>query len=291
MNKLIIALPGNETLARALSDKTSIPIGQCEFRRFPDSEVYVRILGEVNGRIVYLVCTLHHPDEQLLALYFLATAAKKAGAARIVLIAPYLSYMRQDKVFQPGEVVTSALFASLLSSFIDELVTIDPHLHRYLSLSEIYSVPCQVKHSMELVARWIATNVQKPLIIGPDSEGRQWVADLAGKLDAPFLVSEKKRHGDRQVEIELPDIEKYAGCHPVLLDDIVSTGKTMMETVRHLAVRGLRAPVCIAVHAVFAPGAYEELTRSGAGQVVSCNTIPHPSNSIDISGLLAGALQ
>src|SRR5262245_36353635 len=133
MEKIIIALPGNDTTAYAVSAKSGIPLAKAEIRIFPDGESYVRFLSPLNGKTVYLVCTLHRPNEQFLPLYLTAGGARDAGAEKVVLIAPYLCYLRQDKVFLDGEVLSSKRFASLLSSFLDALVTIDPHLHRYKS--------------------------------------------------------------------------------------------------------------------------------------------------------------
>ena len=289
MQKLIIGLPGNEHTAAAISAKNGIPLGKAEMRRFPDGECYTRFYEGLKGKSVYLVCTLFRPDELILPLYFAASGARRAGAEKVILVAPYLCYLRQDKVFLEGEILSAKLFAELLSSFLDGLITIDPHLHRYKSLSEVYSIPTLVIQSTENIASWIRANVRKPLIIGPDSESEQWAATLSAKLRAPYLVLQKKRLGDRSVEIEIPQVKNYSDFTPVLLDDIISTGKTMAETVKHLSACGMLPPICIAVHAVFAQGAYEELMAAGAKEIVSCNTIPHHSNKIDVTGLLAAA--
>jgi len=170
-------------------------------------------------------------------------------------------------------------------------VTVDPHLHRYASLDEIYSIPTFVAHTAALLAAWIQREVARPLLIGPDSESAQWVADVAERAGAPHVVSSKVRHGDRTVEISIPDLAHHRDHTPVLVDDIISTGRTMMETIRQLESAGLRGSICIGVHAVFADGAYEDLVTAGAARVVTCDTIPHPTNAIDVVPVLAPAVQ
>jgi ribose-phosphate pyrophosphokinase len=286
MKKILFALPGNETLGAALEKKHGYTPGLAELRNFPDGESYVRVYSDVRDCEVYLLCTFHHPDFVFLPLYFLARQVKEMGASKVILLSPYLAYLRQDMAFRPGECITSVHFAQLLSSCVDALVTIDPHLHRYSSLDEIYIIPSNVKSSTVHIADWISKNVGNPVIIGPDAESEQWVSDLAGKIAAPFLILAKNRKGDRLVDVSVPNLHKYMGQQVVLVDDIISTGRTMIETIRHVLEAGFSPPTCIAVHAVFSPGAYEELLGAGAGTIVTCNTILHASNQIDVSDLL-----
>ena len=302
MTLLLLAQPGNErstdllegALAAAPDDgraaRPPAERGAFTLRRFPDGETYVRVETPIRGRDVALVCTLDRPDDKLLPLLFLAATTRDLGAARVGLVAPYLAYMRQDRRFNEGEGVTSAYFAAFLSRSFDWLVTVDPHLHRRGALSEIYSIPTEVVHAAPAVAAWIRTSVRRPLLVGPDSESAQWVAAVAGMAAAPSIVLEKVRRGDRDVSVAVPDMERWRDYTPVLVDDIISTARTMIETVRHLRRAGLSAPVCVGVHAVFAAGAYDELRSAGAARVVTCNTIPHLSNDIDLTAHVARAV-
>lgn len=285
MKTILFALPGNESLARLLAEKLDAEMGEATIRHFPDGESYVRILSEVKAKKVVLVCTLHQPDEKLLPLYFLSKTAKDLGARCTCLVAPYLAYMRQDKVFHPGEGITSGYFARLVSGFADSLLTVDPHLHRIGSLSEVYHIPTKVVHAADAISGWIKKHIENPVLVGPDSESEQWVSEVAKNAGTPFLVLEKTRHGDRDVEVSVPQVEDYRHHTPVLVDDIISTARTMIETVGHLKKAGMKAPVCIGVHAVFADSAYRDLLDAGVERVVTCNTIPHESNAIDLSGL------
>ncbi len=277
-------------MARKLAQEIGVEIGQLELREFPDGETYLRFLTDLIGRNVILVCTLDRPNDKILRLLFAAATARELGAAKVGLVAPYLAYMRQDRRFKPGEAVTSRQVAQLLSDSFDWLVTVDPHLHRYGSLSEIYRVPTRVAHAASLISEWIKANVPNPLIIGPDSESEQWVSAVAQDAGAPYTVLEKVRRGDREVQISVRSLNHLQGRIPVLVDDIISSGRTMVETVRLIVSFGASAPVCIAVHGLFADDAAESLARAGA-RVISCDTVPHQTNQIGVAKLLAEAMR
>ena len=284
---LLFDLADHDVLAECVAAALGAETGRIEQRRFPDGESYVRILTPVAGRAVMLLAGLDRPDEKFLPLIFAAATARDLGAARVGLIAPYLPYMRQDKRFHEGEGVTSAYFARALSAAVDWLVTVDPHLHRRKSLAEIYSIPTAVVHAAPLLAAWIAGAVERPLLVGPDAESSQWVQAVATDAGAPSVVLEKVRRGDRDVDVSVPEVERWRDHTPVLVDDIVSTGRTLIETIGHLERTGLRPPVCVAVHGVFAGDAYDALKAAGAGRIVTTNTIRHESNAIDVASLLA----
>jgi ribose-phosphate pyrophosphokinase len=268
MTPLLLAMPGNEHLGGRLAAKLGWELGPVETRQFPDGETYLRLLAAPEARPVALVCTLDHPNDKILSLLFAAATARELRSPKIGLIAPYLAYMRQDRRFKPGEAVTSRTIARLLSQAFDWLVTVDPHLHRYGLLADIYTIPTQVLHAATLMSGWITANVSNPLIIGPDSESEQWVAAVASEVGAPFSVLEKVRHGDRDVEIKLRDLGVWTDRTPVLVDDIISSGRTMIEAARLLRDRGLAPPVCVAVHGLFADNSDVVLVQAGA-RVVS----------------------
>ena len=199
-------------------------LGALETRRFPDGESYVRLLSDVAGREVIIVCTLARPDDQVLRLVFAPRVARELGAASLTMVAPYLAYMRQDKRFQPGEAVTSRYLADLLSRVVDPLETVDPQLRRHAALGEIYRIPAVALHAAPLLDDWISRTVEGPVVIGPDVESKQWVADVASRADAPYVVLQTERHGDRSVDVAIPDMAAWRDRQPVLIDDIVSSG-------------------------------------------------------------------
>lgn len=283
---LLFTFPEQKELGTALPSTSGFEKGAWEYRHFPDGESHVRILSDVKSKPATILCSLNRPDEKILPLIFLAKTLKELGAGKITLIAPYLGYMRQDKRFHEGEAVTAPIFAKLLSRYIDVLITVDPHLHRIKKLEDIYACECKVLTAAPLMAEWVAAHVQNPLIIGPDKESEQWVRGVAGKANAPYVVLDKTRRGDRDVDIILPNIEQYKGRTPVLIDDIISTAATMIKTIELLRQRKYEQIICLATHGVFAGDAYENLLKAGAAKIITANTIPHSSNVIDVTPLL-----
>lgn len=291
MNTIILALPGAEGLAETLAQQLHCAASALETHRFPDGEVVVRLRTSVQQQRVLLVAHLDRPDDKTLALLFAADAARELGAAQIGLVAPYLPYMRQDDRFRPGEAITSRSYARLLSSTVDFLVTVDPHLHRWPSLDAIYGIPSRVVAAAPAIAEWLLREVPRPVLVGPDSESEQWVADVAGRIGAPCVVMTKERRGDRDVQVRLPQGVAHAGCTPVLLDDIISSGHTMAAASHVLRGAGWGRPLCVAVHALMDAAALDMLHRAGIARVVSCDTVPHATNAIPMAGLLAEGIR
>ena len=288
---LILAWPGAARLAATLADKLGADWSELALHRFPDGESLVRIDAPVRGRCVVFAASLNHPDDKTLPLLFAADAARELGASQVGLVAPYLAYMRQDRRFNAGEAVTSRSYARLLSSSFDFLVTVDPHLHRWHSLGELYPIRTQAVASAPAIAQWLRRRVKNALIVGPDAESEQWVAQVAQLADSPWTVMTKTRRGDRQVDVKLREHKRWAGRMPVLLDDIVSTGETVLAAAAALKKAGLPAPVCVAVHALFAADTLWRLLEGGVAKVVTCDTVAHSTNAISLAPLLAKALR
>ncbi|MES2496936.1 MAG: ribose-phosphate pyrophosphokinase [Pseudomonadota bacterium] len=286
---IVFALPGSEALLQALCAALGAQPGVLEHREFPDGESYLRTVSDVADRDVVLLCSLDRPNAKLLPLLFAADTVRELGARKAGLVAPYLAYMRQDVRFHPGEAVTSRTFSAVLSRHLDWMVTVDPHLHRYHDLSEIYRIPTRVVHAAPLMASWIKQNVARPLIIGPDAESQQWVAQVAADADAPDLVCEKARSGDREVTISIPDASTFSNRQAVLVDDIASSGRTLAGAARQLVGMGFAPPDCAVVHPLFAGDAAQVLGAL-VGRIVSTNTVVHASNGIDTVPMIAEAV-
>lgn len=284
----LFVFPEQENLGQIMINKSNFVLGNWIIRHFPDQETYVRILDDVRDQDVYILCSLNNPDNKTNALIFLSRTLKTLGARTVTLIAPYLGYMRQDKVFHPGEALSSQIYASLLANYIDHLITVDPHLHRYKNLDELYPISSKTLHATDLVVDYIQKHYdQEVVIIGPDSESMQWSQVVAEKLGVPFCVLEKKRFGDKNVQIKGLPLDFIQKKLPILVDDIVSTGCTLIE-----ASNLIVAPcVCIIIHGVFANESYKNLIQANITEVVTTNSITHSSNGIDLSDLLLEALK
>lgn len=288
---VILPLFGYEALALSIQQAMGYELGEIIVHEFPDEEILVTIQTPFQDREVIFIGSLDRPNPKIATLLFAAQTAKTLGAKSVGWIAPYLPYMRQDKVFHPGEGITSQYFARLISAHMDWMITVDPHLHRWHALSELYTIPSTALEATPCLAQWIGAHCKDPLLIGPDSESTQWVSALATQIHAPFVILEKERHGDDRVTLSTPHVDAYRDKTPVLVDDIISSAATMIATVEHLTSLHMKAPLCIGVHGIFAGGAYEALVASGVDTIATCNTVLHGSNAIDISPVIIEALQ
>ncbi len=290
MNRVLIPFPANAALAATIAPTLRARLAPLAWRHFPDGESLVALDDDLQGADVVLLASLHDPDSLALPLRFAAQTAREFGARSVGLVAPYLGYMRQDTRFHRGEAISARLFARFLEEAFDWLVTVDPHLHRYPRLDALYRIPVRQVSATPAVAGWIAREVPDAMLIGPDSESEQWVAGIAAQAHLPYQVLSKERHGDYDVRVSLPDATAANGRTPVLVDDIVSSGHTILETLKHLQRLGLPAPVLVAIHPVFAGDAYARLQSAGLVRIVSTDTIAHASNTIPMGDALAVAV-
>lgn len=282
MKPLVVTTAGETAWARRLVDELDLELAETTIRSFPDGETYLRVDSPVEGRPVVVVTSLVPPNTRTLPLIFTAETVRDLGASRVGLVAPYLPYMRQDARFRPGEGVTSHYFSRLVSRHFDWLVTVDPHLHRHSSLETVYSIPTRIVRSAESIAQWIETTVERPLLVGPDEESAQWVEPVAECGDFPVMILDKTRCGDYEVDIQTVDATEWSDRRPVIIDDIISTGGTMLEAVEQLSDAETAAPICVGIHGLFAEDALERLQSAPTEDVVTCNTVPHETNVIDV---------
>lgn len=289
MNRVLMPFPADASLAATVAPALQARLAPVGWRHFPDGESLVTLGDSLEGADVAILASLRDPDPLALPLRFAAQAAREFGARSVGLIAPYLAYMRQDKRFHRGEAISAPLFARFLEESFDWLVTVDPHLHRFHRLQSLYSIPATHVSATPAVASWIANAIPDAMLIGPDSESEQWVARIAAQAGVPWQVLSKHRHGDYEVRVSLPDAAAATGRTPVLVDDIVSSGRTILETLAHLQRLALPPPVLVAIHPVFAGDAYAQLQAAGLARIVSTDTIAHPSNAIPLGAALAAA--
>jgi len=280
----------HDGLGTSLAARLGWPPVEHELRAFPDGESYIRLLSAVDDTEVTVLADLARPNARTLELLLVAATLRAQGARRVTLVAPYLPYMRQDRAFKPGESVSSRHFAALLDAHVDALLTVDAHLLEPVAQDELYTTPARNLSATALLADWVRAHVGQPLLVGPDAESAQWVAAAGAALGCPWTTLHKERSGDRRVSVSGAIAAEHRARTPVLLDDVISTGHTLIAGCRVLAAAGMPAPVVVAVHGIFADDAYAALRAAGAAHIVTTNSVPHASNAIDLAPLLAAAL-
>lgn len=277
--------------ATRLARAAGLDAAVIERHRFPDDELRLRLPPALPAHAV-LYRSLHRPNEKLLELLLVARSAGKMGAQHLTLVAPYLAYMRQDKAFRPGEVVSQRIVGEFLAGLFDGVITVDPHLHRVATLAEAIPVPHAIALSgAGLLADVAVAQRTRPLLVGPDLESRQWVEIAARRHGLDFIVCEKLRHDDHRVDIALPADAELRGRAAVIIDDVASSGHTLARTAERLLAAGAASVDVAVTHALFAADALALIRAAGVGEVWSTDCIAHPSNAVQVAPMLAEALR
>jgi ribose-phosphate pyrophosphokinase len=285
-------LPSSAEAAQRLARRLGVGLHEIALHRFPDGELRVTVGPAASTVIVY--ASLDEPNDKLLALLFASEALRRGGAKRLVLVAPYLCYMRQDAAFHEGEAVSQKAIGRLLASAVDRVITVDAHLHRTKDIHDIFpGIEADNLSAMPAIADGLRAGGFDPntVVVGPDEESQAWVSDLAARLGAQPAVARKTRRGDRSVEITFADPALFAGRPALLVDDIVSSGGTLMTCAKALQAAGATTVDAVVTHALFAPELAARLFEAGIRSVKSTDSIRHPSNAIALDAVLAGALR
>ncbi|WP_296490243.1 ribose-phosphate diphosphokinase [Rhodoferax sp.] len=275
--------------ATQLARAANLTPRQVERHRFPDGEIKLRLPGTLPAHVVILR-SLNDPNAKLIELLLAAQTARTLGTTYLTLVAPYLAYMRQDIAFRPGEAVSQRIVGQFLAGLFDAVITVDPHLHRVTSLHE--AVPIKqaiVLSGAPLLSDWIAARRQHPMFIGPDEESAQWIAMAANRHGFDHAVCRKVRHGDRAVEVTLPDVTVRGRC-TVLIDDVASTGHSVARAAELLLAAGAASVDVAVTHALFSGDALQVMQDAGIGEVWSTDCIAHASNVVSMTGTIAEAL-
>lgn len=288
----VYGFPESARAARDLAETLGIPCHIADLHRFPDGESLVRLPQPMERAIVYR--SLDRPNDKLVELTLAASVLRRQGAVELCLVAPYMAYMRQDMVFNPGEPVSQTVVGDWLGRFFDRFVCVEPHLHRTHSLDEVFvGRPSRaLTGAGPIVERLRAEGVSADtVIVGPDEEAAPLVEAVAGPLGLTGIVGRKERRGDRDVTVTLPADAPLAGRPAVIVDDVISSGETIFSCAR--AARGLGAVGLrvFGVHALFGESVSHRFEAEGLGAPLSCDGVPHPTNALPLSGLIAEAIR
>lgn len=288
---LLLHFEDELSLARKLADAAGLTLACVDRHVFPDGELKLRLPTPLPSRVV-LLRSLHNPNAKLVELLLAAHTARTLGAQHLTLVAPYLAYMRQDVAFQSGEAVSQKIIGRHLADLFDAVITVDPHLHRVATLQEAVPVrDALVLTGAPLLADHIATQCGGDVVLlGPDEESLQWVARAAARHGWAHGVCRKTRHGDRQVDIELPELP-VRGRAVVLMDDVASSGHTLARAAQLLREAGAASVDVAVTHALFAEGAVALIRAAGVDRIWSTDCIPHASNAVSIVPEVAALLR
>jgi ribose-phosphate pyrophosphokinase len=286
----LLAFEEDSAPATALAAALGLDLQLIELHVFPDGESRPRVsMGSAKAAVIYR--TLSRPDPKIMPLLLAADAARRNGAERVVLVAPYMPYLRQDAVFSEGEPISRDVIGRVLGEAFDRIVTVEPHLHRTASLDPVFR-PAEVTSlsAADQIASLVRP-MRDRLIVGPDRESLPWAAAVAVRLGAEHAAFSKRRRGDREIELSLPADLRLAGRPVTIVDDICSSGATLGRAVQLLLRAGAASVEAVVTHALIGSSQLTELHALGLTALSSTDSCPHPTNRISLAPMLAGALR
>lgn len=285
-----VIIPGSASLelAKKVAKKTGIKLVEVEKRVFPDGETYIRLKDDVKGTEAVVIQATYHPqNDHLIELLFLVSALRENGAKRIKVVLPYFGYGRQDKIFLAGENISAKTVSKTLKCLgADEIITIDPHFYREVGTFRYEGVKIRCISAVNTLVENVVKleKIRDPFVIGPDLEAGQMGDRAAKHLKASSEAIYKTRVGDREVQMK-GEIH-VEGREVIILDDIISTGRTILKAIEQL--RGKAKKIVIAcVHGVFAEGALKKIRDAGADSVYACDTVPNAATIISVADDIA----
>jgi ribose-phosphate pyrophosphokinase len=286
---MILGFSDHESQGRRLADALGLPFALVGIHRFPDGESKVTLPSPLPERVT-LCRSLDRPNEKLVEVMLAAATARELGARHVTLVAPYLCYMRQDIAFRSGEAVSQRIVGRFLADYVDALLTVDPHLHRIRHLNDVMpGIHARALSCAAPAGEFLRERAHGPLLVGPDSESEQWVRAVAAPAGLDYVVASKERLGDREVRITLPE-RHYRAREVVLVDDMASTGRTMVNVAAALRARGAHPIHCFVTHALHDAEAARLMRQAGIENIWSSDSVTHPSNAVSLTPLLAAAL-
>ncbi len=286
----VFSLPDYTLPAQRLASALGTEYQAIRVHEFPDGECKVTVPSQPAAHII--ICqSLHHPNNKLIELLLATQTLRASGVKRISLVAPYLCYMRQDKAFLQGEAVSQQIIGQFLADLVDDLISVDAHLHRVATLQQVIPLKNAINLSAApVLGQFLLQQDLQPLLLGPDSESQQWARQIAEVGGFEWTVANKERHGDIDVTITLPSID-FHNRNVVLIDDVISSGHTLAQTARQIRSAGASKIYCLVTHALFADGALDLLRQAGIAGIWSSDSISHPSNVIHLANFLASQIK
>jgi len=273
----IIGGTASKTIAEDLSKNLKIPIANTISKRFPDDELYVRIIDDVSKEHVIIIQTTY-PDYNIIELFLLQNAVEEADAKEISVVIPYFGYARQDTKFKNGEPISAKALANLISLNADRVITVDPHKEHIL---DFFSTNAYSASAVPEIAKYLKErNID--LILAPDKGALERAKQASKIIGCDFDYMDKTRIDGATVEIKPKKLD-VQNKNVAIIDDIISTGGTMAISIQELKKHGAKKVSVACTHGLFAGDAIKKLNSAGCDEIISTDTIQSDYSKVRVS--------
>ena len=286
----VISGKSSEDLARKLSRKIKANLVKSEVRIFPDGESKITLSGNISKRKSIVVQSIYPPvDTNLVQALSLISKAKEISS-EVIAVIPYMGYARQDREFLPGEIVTMKVLANLFKGVgASKIIAVDIHSkmglkHFTIKSKNVTAIPDLVKYFKKL-------SLKNPLVVSPDQGGKNRAKEFAKKFESEYISLEKKR--DRKtgkIQIKTKNTDKVADRDLILVDDMISTGGSIIKATQFLKKQKCKRVYVACTHALLINDAEKKIKKAGVTSIVSTNTIPGKTSVVDVSNTIAKAI-
>jgi ribose-phosphate pyrophosphokinase len=267
-----------------LATRLQQPLLHTIYKRFPDDEFYVRLLDDIRGQDVVIVQTAY-PDPKIIELLLIQDAVHDAGAKKITTILPYFGYSRQDKKFEDGEAISARAIAQHISVHADCVITVDPHKEHIL---KFFTVPAYSCSAVSTIAQYLKEkNID--FILAPDKGAKERAKEAAAHINCEYDYLEKTRIDGTTVKITPKELDAR-GKHVAIIDDIISTGGTMANSIKELKKQGAKTVSVACSHGLFIGDAKEKLLTADCDEIISTDTIETEFSKISAAECIAETL-
>jgi len=287
MSLLIASFPETREIGERVAKALKAEYTEISVEDFPDSEFHLALKKNPKNKTVIIINSItKDPDERLIETILIGGIARDYKAKKVILMATYFPYLRQDKHFLKYDSFSSKHIIKLFSHF-DKIITIDPHLHRIKKMHDFYYKAESISAN-SLVAEYIKNRFKGDFeIIGPDEESNQWSSKVAKMLNKRVVILKKTRYSS--IKIKQSKIKEKLSKNVIIIDDIISTGKTIAGAVRLAKKQGAKKVVVIGVHGLLINNAIKLITKDA--ELITTNTINNKYSKIDVSPIIAKALE
>lgn len=267
----------NPKLAKDICSQLGVELGSVKVSRFKSGEIYVNYEESIRNCDVFIVQSLSHPiNEMFVELLVMIDAAKRASAHTVNIIVPYYGYARQERKSAPREPISAKMVADVLTTVgANRVITMDLHAP---AIQGFFNIPVDHLTALDLISQYLRSkNIANPVIVSPDAGRASTAEKLANHLDSPFAIMIKKRpsHNESVITHVIGDVE---GKTPIIIEDIIDTGTTIVNVVEGLKERGAEDVYVCATHGLFSSNALERLNHSNIREVVVTDSIVLPEN-------------